>query len=98
MDKETMTATEALLSYKQLVELMLDNESIVNHHEKLDAIREIIVDELSNKKPVFDEYIEQVIISIVLPIKNELKMKEEDNKCLKLIHKVFPRGSRSWEE
>lgn len=67
-----MTHVEALLGYKKLIDVMLENESLVRHHEKLNCITEIIVEELAKPKPEIDQYLEQVITSILLPIKKEL--------------------------
>ena len=70
-DERIMTHAETLLSCKTLIEGMLKNEALVKHHEKLEAIRELLVSELAKPKPVMDEYLEQIIASILLPIKKE---------------------------
>jgi len=67
-----MTHAEALLGYKKLIDVMLENESLEQHYEKLNCIREIIVEELTNPRPEMDQYLEQVITSILSPIKKEL--------------------------
>jgi hypothetical protein len=69
MDEKTMTHAETLLSYKTLIKGMLENEALTKHHEKLEMVRELLNAELYSPKPVMNEYLEQVISSILLPIK-----------------------------